>query len=98
MPNCIQLIRKGSTEPISFQDIDAELCAHFNVPCDPVNWYEGWYDIIAFSLACGASFDDIERRFQSYIDEGRDYHRLMEINTYLSRNFTPNTWVEIGRR
>ena len=71
MPVCFQLFRKdgSSREPLVLQDVDEEICKHFEVPCDPVKWVCGWFDSIGFRLACGKSFAQIREEFGRYVEE-----------------------------
>lgn len=88
MPACIQLFKKGESTPTTFQQIDEEICAHFNVPCDPVRWYEQWYDCICVFLAMGKSFDYVRETY-------KDYPRLVEITDWLEANYRPNAWYQV---
>lgn len=99
MPNCFTLTKKGESKPSEFITIDVEICEHLGVPCDDIEWYLAWYDIIGFRLATGQTFDDIKIYFNGRLEEGSDsaseYLRIVE---FLSENYTANAWVEIGKR
>jgi hypothetical protein len=63
MPNCFQLCRDG--QAVALQQIDEEMCNHFNAPCDPVRWFRGWYDFIGFDLATGRDFAQIRAIYEA---------------------------------
>lgn len=58
MPNCFQLMRIGTEEPVKLSVIDEEICRHLGIEVHPRQYAFGWYDIIGFGLACGRGFDD----------------------------------------
>lgn len=87
MPNYFQLIRKTTGQAAVLQDVDAEMCQHFNVPCDPKLWYLNWYNIIGFPLAMGESFARLAA------DCG-DHQESLAVVEWLDSNFT----VESGYR
>lgn len=87
-PNCIQLYKIGESTPSTFQSIDDEMRVYFGAPPDDKNWYRYWYDIIAFSLVCGYSYNNIRKT----------YPDMTDIVDWLEANYTANTWVEFGRR
>jgi hypothetical protein len=84
MPNCFQLTFKGETEPMKLVDVDKMLCQHFNVPVDPREWYENWYNSIGLSLAMGVTWENIEKAFPE----------RKEIIDYLKANFNVDSWAE----
>lgn len=103
MPNCFQLTRKSALHegPVKFILIDEEMCKHFNLPCDPVQWHNGWYDYIGLCLALGDDWDKIRQGIREWEKDGSisPYAaHMIEICDWLEANFTPNAWVEIGRR
>lgn len=85
MPNCFQLLRDGSALPLN--QIDEEICRHFNEPCHKTRYYQGWYDTIGFDLAAGQSFDQIRTAYA-------DFPKLVEIANWLEANFTVRHWYE----
>lgn len=85
MPNCFQLLRDGVA--VTLATIDEEMCRHFGAQCDPVRYYEAWYDAIGWELAMGRSFDQIRVTLA-------EYPQLVEIATWLEQNFTSNAWHE----
>lgn len=102
MPNCFQLVRKTDPEasPVVFTTIDTEMCRHFNVKCDPVEWHHGWYDIIGLSLAYGKTFDQLKETYIGYIREAEDAWdiHMLDIINWLDANFVSDAWAEVGRR
>lgn len=100
MPNCFQLIRKADGKPATFHEIDAEMCAFFGVPCDPVRWYLGWYDIVGLALACGRTFADLLAAYKDYYAVGGEQYdfQMTRVINFLDMRFTPNAWAEVGRR
>jgi hypothetical protein len=99
MPNCFSLTRKSNPEAgaVPLAQVDKEMCEHFNVPCNPVKYYQDWYNWLGYGFAMGRSFDDM----RAYIKE-HDNPELMdhdlEIVDWMEANFTPDAWAEIGRR
>ena len=99
MPACFQLIPKGSSEPLLLWAVDAQLCWHFKAPVDDRRWYEDWYNVIGFKLACGKSFEQVRRELPDWAPDDPAYVKtLTEICDYLSTNFQSDSWTEIGRR
>lgn len=86
MPSCFQLMRNGAAVPLN--QIDEEMCRHFEVACHPVRYFEGWYDTIGFLLATGKTFDQIR---VTYADEPI----LVKIVDWLKANFESNSWHEL---
>jgi hypothetical protein len=87
MPACFQLYRKAdgeNAEPVAFQTIDEEMCAHFNVPCDPVKYLHGWYDNIGFSLAIGKNWDQMREIFKT-----PGTHAIID---FLEARYTPSAF------
>ncbi len=98
MPNCFQLIRKTTGEAARFQDIDTEMCAHFNVPCHPTEWYGHWYDIIGWSCAVeGLTLEQqiAERPLGRELEDFEARH--LAILNWLNEHFTSDAWAAIGR-
>lgn len=106
MPNCFTLTRKSNPEagPVEFTEIDEEMCRHFGVPCDPVQWYMKWYCFACeWGIALGATLkqlvDDWEDEHLLFDDEPSEFDiRWHEILVWLDENFTSDAWAEIGRR
>jgi hypothetical protein len=103
MPNCFCLYRVSDTErkPVPLSLIDDEICRHFGVVSDKIRYHAAWYDIIGFELAMGKSFSQIREGFEKEVETSQyadEYRHLIEICDYLSSNFTPGAWAEIGRR
>ena len=104
MPNCFSLSRKSKREegPVKLSLIDDEICHHFNVVPDAIEYYAYWYDIIGFKLAMGKTFDEIKKDLAERIVEkpewNDEYTRLIEITNWLDENFVANAWAEIGKR
>lgn len=103
MPACFSLTRKGESKPKTLQAIDAELCTHFGVPCDPIRWYASWYNIIGFNLACGTGFSEQRKRFTEYLtrdmadgatEDAEHDRRLLAIVDYLDKHYVANNWRE----
>jgi len=46
---------------MTLTDIDAGICQFLGVPCDDTRWFQSWYEIVGFRLACGQSFECIRR-------------------------------------
>ena len=87
-----------------FQEIDRELCAHFNVPCDDVHWYNGWYNYIGFALAMGSDWSKIQDNIQEIIHERQEendsdgveyWTRMQQIRQYLAERFNSSAWYEV---
>jgi len=90
MPSCFQLVRKGEAKPIVLQHLDEELCHHLNVPVNEMEWCFNWYNIIGLMLACGETFNEIEK----ILVENKARAELFEINTYLQLHFDVDSWGE----
>lgn len=92
MPNCFTLTRKSEPEkgPVPFNLIDGEMCEHFKVPVHPKLYYEYWYDIYGFAVACGSTIREV-------IERHEEYPRIQAIGEWLDENFTTNAWAEIGK-
>ena len=88
MPNCFTLTRKGAASPSKLTEVDEALCAHFDAPVHPTQWFRAWYDIEGLGFACGKSFDWMREQFPD----------RKEILDFLENNYTVNAWAEIGRR
>jgi len=86
MPSCFQLLRDG--DAVSLNQIDEEMCKHFQVPCHETRYYESWYDTIGFGLATGESFDQIRMTYA-------DFPRLVEIASWIETNFSVRHWHEL---
>ncbi len=96
MPNCFTLTRKSDPDagPVTFAQIDEELCKHLGVECHPKQYYLGWYDGIGYALAIGKNWDQIRETLREYnYDE-----EAFKIVDFLEENFVANAWAEIGRR
>lgn len=104
MPVCFNLTLRGETEPSLLTKVDEHICETFNVPCDPVKWYNAWYDYIGFRLALGWNWAKIETEVDEDIarqttDEYRAfYQRMKEILNFLQSNYSANGWREVGKR
>lgn len=78
-----QLARKNaSDEPVPFNTIDEEMCAHFGAPVDERRYYREWYNIQGFALACGHSWDKIR---ELYPDD-------VAVTDWLEANFVSDAW------
>lgn len=64
MPHCFQLSRVDSVEftPVSFTEIDNELCECFGVKPDRNFYFRNWYGTIGFALSWGHTFEDIKAK------------------------------------
>lgn len=104
MPVCFQLTRKSdvASGPVKLNDIDAEMCLHFNAPCDEVKYHAGWYDCVGFRVAVGKTFEHIREEFRGYVEEGGQhapyYQHMLEVVDWLDENFVTDSWREIGKR
>lgn len=96
MAACFQLIKKGTEEPALLNSIDEELCAHFNVPVHPNDWYKNWYNTIGFRLALGKTFDEIKPELQKLAEEYPDSEcpQLVLIVDYLQEHYESTNWSE----
>lgn len=103
MPACFQLYAKDKPGegPVILQRIDEAMCAHFEVPCDPVKYLNGWFDSIGFRLAIGKSFAEIKTEFEKYVEEDKDkgdagfsefYRDSIQILDWLAERYAPNAF------
>ena len=79
MANYIKLLDKGTQDVVSFIDIDEEMCRHFGVVPDEIDYYRDWYNTLAFSLACGKTYDQLRR----------DWPGMIDIIDYLETKYIP---------
>lgn len=91
MPNCFQLIRDGSPQPLV--QIDNAICQYLDVPADDHKYVAGWYDYVGFGLAVGMGFG----RIADLCKADRDWI-MLRICHFLAEHYTSDAWVEIGRR
>lgn len=100
MPACFQLTRKGESEPANLIEVDAEMCKHFNVECDPVKYHYGWYDSIGLRLALGWPFEKISGEYGERIADTADQEtvdycvHMSKIISWLQENYTADSWHE----
>ncbi len=95
----LQLFKKNADEATRFQDIDVEICKMLGAPVDPVKWCCGWYDIIAFMLALGRSYEYIRSTFYSVpnydptdIEDLKWRYTMLLITDFLEENYRPDAW------
>ena len=96
MPNVIRIFRKNDpgAEPVSFIQLDDELCGAFNAEVHPNNFFCGWYDIVGYSSK--DNFADIVNSYRERIESdtnapiGMKNHRekVVKVLEYLDQNFT----------
>lgn len=103
MPACFSLTRRSAIDkgPVNLQQIDAEICEHFQVPCDAEHWCNNWYNYIGFMLAIGKSwkwlYDDMlgECLSQPYASPGfKHWSFMLDILCFLEKEFTSDAWRE----
>ena len=88
-----QLLDKQSGTATAFNDIDIELCTHFNEPIDDNKYLAGWYDSIGYRAASGDNWQDIIEYFEQPIADGEEWAiGLLDIAMYLSEKYTINNW------
>lgn len=104
MPVCFQLYDKTrpGEGPVTLQEIDRLMCEHFEQPCDPIKYLNGWYDSIGFRLALGKSFEEIRGQFDGYILEEKArgnpnqgvefYENSLRILAWLEERYTTNSF------
>jgi len=96
MPNVIKIFRKtdSENEPVSFIEIDNELCGAFGAEVHPNNFFCGWYDAVGYSAK--DNFADIINSHRERIGSdtnapiGMVKHRekVVKVLEYLDQNFT----------
>lgn len=92
MPACFTLTKRGSTEPITFQILDEEICAALGKPVDPDKYCLSWYDIIGFRIALGQEWPQI---VEAFLPASNQYDlQMLAICAYLQANYTANCWRE----
>lgn len=88
MPNYFQLSPIATPDkPLKLVEVDAAICAHFGVPCDPKEWYRSWFDIEGFACALGWTW---ERMRQHAIDM-EDADRIPIID-FLESRYVVTAW------
>ena len=97
MPNCFQLSRKSDPQagPVALNTIDRELCQLLDEPEHERHYCHGWFDWIGFNLAMGRDFPMIRATMAKW---GRTDPVDTVILDWFENNFTPDSWVEIGKR
>lgn len=90
--NCFTLTRKTAPDagPVTLQDVDAEMCAHFGAPVHERFWYRGWYNVIGLALSMGSTFARMR-------EISLEYPETLAIIDWLDANFESNAWYQPGR-
>lgn len=104
MPNCFSLTRKSEPEkgPVGLNTIDAEMCQHFGVPCDPKQYYGYWYQSIGLGLACGGTFETMRKEIVGLLDhqpQDEFYNPKLTVTQlaiidWLDEHFTADAWYQ----
>jgi hypothetical protein len=92
MPNHLCLVDKVTGNSHMSRDlieVDEKLCAGLGVPCDPVGFYLGWVDWMAFYVSDNW---DAAREALSFRDAKVD-----AIVDWLEANYNLNSFATIGR-
>ena len=107
MPNYFRLYLKGTSQPAILQDVDAEMCQHFDQPCDPVRWLAGWYNVIGCLIAVkGLALGSPELRQAViawydgplYGPDAASYRAdMLQILEYLEARYTSDAWATVGK-
>jgi hypothetical protein len=84
MPNCFTLTRKGEDKPSLLTAVDEAMCAHFDKPVHPTQWFQAWYDIEGLGLACGKTWEWMREKMPE----------RKEIIDFLEANYDANAWHE----
>lgn len=82
-------------EPVSFQEIDALMCAHFGKEVSPTKYLLSWYDSVGLLLACGKSFEEIRTTYtelQAEYPEDTWPTETLNIINWLDDNYVANCW------
>jgi hypothetical protein len=82
----------------NINDVDAAVCAHMGVACDPVTWCENWWNTVALGLAMGHTPDAIRGFLTEDIarEEPEQAAHLLRLVTIL--NFVTMTYDVITFR
>jgi len=92
----VRFIRRTAPEAgaVNLIDIDDELCRLLEVEPHPVKYVLGWYDTIAFWLAVGESWEQIEERHKQWCSGSSDlyYVELSKLREYLKEHFYIECW------
>lgn len=104
MPACFQLfpiLANGevSREPATINSVDEAICAHFNIPVDPVKYYAppyepDWFNYIGLALALGHSFPEIIERMNDAAESlgTEPYTGLIAVAEFLQSRYSPNSF------
>lgn len=103
MPACFQLYdkKKPGEGPVVLNRIDERMCEHFEQPCDPVKYLNGWFDSIGFRIAIGKTWAQIKEEFEKYVEEEKArgdedqaswYENLLLILSWLEENYETNSF------
>lgn len=95
MATIVSFRKKGSSEEFgnAYVQLDEEICRELGKECDPVRWYESWYEVIVFGFALGHSFESMRKHLGESKDEA-----LLEVLDYLEKHYEFSTHREFGRR
>lgn len=89
MSRCFALIPKGQTERQPLAEIDNAICAEFGITPHPI-YFQGWYHVIGFGLACGNSFAEIRAKLVEGCGEGDEMVKMCD---WLSERYDAESWV-----
>lgn len=112
MPNCFSLTSRTTHQPTTFNQIDAELCAHFDQPCDPKRYLADWYTVLGTLIAVkGLRLPSLALRLVVVEWYKDGYNGLIDVPTrraymgdmirilkWIETRYTSDAWVEIGKR
>lgn len=92
----VRFIRHAAPEAgaVDLNTIDEELCRLLEVEPHPVKYVRGWYDAIAFWLAVGKSWEQIEELHKGWCAGSSDpyYAELSRIREHLKEHFLVENW------
>ncbi len=95
----------SSKDALPLNQVDAEICAHFDAEVHPQRYYFGWFDHIAYYLAAGKTWDQVraihDKDYRADykgagIDDSIVDHRLAIID-FMESRYNVNTWVTVGK-
>jgi hypothetical protein len=98
MPNCFQLFLKGSSEPVSLNKIDEELCQLLGKPVHFKQYVVMWYDVIGWTIAVNGyalGSKELREKVEEYdklMDE--DQGALIKCLDYLEENYTSTAFYQ----
>ncbi len=79
-----QLYRIGTSEAVTFEEVDRDLCQNLGFTYDPEHYAGRWYNTVGFALALGYSWDTIVDVY--------DMPQITAIVHHMRQLYNPDAW------